>query len=970
MDGPGWRDGSRFGPYELRSLLGRGGMGEVYEAYDTVKDRVVAVKLLPEEYAKDPVYQVRFRRESQAAARLDEPHIIPIHDWGVIDGVLFIDMRLVSGVDLREILRGQGPMSPERALGVIDQIASALDAAHAAGLVHRDVKPANILVGESDFAYLADFGLAHSEGDSSVTQVGMAVGSYIYMAPERFDVGNVSGSADIYSLTCVLHECLTGASPFASASMNVLIRAHMTEPPPRPSTVRAGLPPALDAVIARGMAKDPGERYPTAVALAQAARAALTGPIPVAPTFVVRTPDPARFGQQSEPAPLSSLVPPEPTGEFSIIPTAATAVPTELQFEPLPSRQPKDTAPPVAAQANEPPVPIRPFPDAHLYEQGQQGYTPEPAQYPAPQTQRYGPVPSVSEPAVAMPQQRLPEFPSPDDGFAPPTEQYERAVPTPAAYAPASGAFPAGPGSAEEYSPATRAYGGSTPASGSFAVPETQRYDRAVPDAYSPAAAAFGESAPSSGSFAAPETRRYDGAVPDAYDPAVPAPGSNSFAAPETQRYDGAGSDGYGPEVRSYGDSAPGSGSFAAPETQRYDGAAQAYGSDARSYGDQAPSSGGFAAETRRYDGGNPEQYGHGAPPYGESAARQGSFAPEIQHYDGFGEDPYSPPTQQFRDPGVLSQAAEETRQYGIDAPQAYAQSAAHDAFADPAEAYGAAYDPDPHVATTQHYDGARQQAPNDPRYPEPDAYPAAQAYSDYQPDSPGYPHGTGGFYARDVADPQAAYGYAGQDESAYGAQGGAAQGYAHGNDGYGAPGEYDDYYGNGYHEPERRRSIVLPMLVAGVVIVVLAVGGVIGWTMFASKDKSADIVDQAGSITTSAVSRGTTPGAAAAPSASSTTSAAATSTALPAGAKSCSTGRAVPGSFAQTATGSEVTSCPFAEAVRQAYAESAAATSSRAPRSIVAVSPVTGRSYTMNCVASGQLVTCTGGENAVVYIY
>ncbi|WP_405177539.1 protein kinase domain-containing protein [Nocardia sp. NBC_01377] len=940
MDGPGWRDGSRFGPYELRSLLGRGGMGEVYEAYDTVKDRVVAIKLLPEEYAKDPVYQVRFRRESQAAARLDEPHIIPIHDWGVIDGVLFIDMRLVSGVDLREILRGQGPMSPERALGIIDQIASALDAAHAAGLVHRDVKPANILVGESDFAYLADFGLAHSEGDSSVTQVGMAVGSYIYMAPERFDVGDVSGSADIYSLTCVLHECLTGASPFASASMNVLIRAHMTEAPPRPSTLRAGLPPALDAVIARGMAKAPGDRYPTAVALAQAARAALTGPIPVAPTFVVRTPDPARFGQQSEPAPLSSLVPPEPTGEFSIIPTAATAVPTELQFEPLPSRQPKNAAPPVAAQADEPPVPIRPFPDAHLYEQGQQEYTPEPARYPAPQTQRYGPVPSVSEPAVAMPQQRLPEFPRPDAGFAPPTEQYERAVPTPGAYAPASGAFPAETGAAEGYGPETRAYGGSAPGSGSFAAPETQRYDGGVPDAYGPATQVFGGS----------------------------APGSGSFAAPETQRYDGAGSDAYVPEVRAYGDSAPGSGSFAAPETQRYDGAAQAYGSDAGSYGDPAPSSGGFAAETRRYDGGNPEQYGHGAPPYGESASQQGSFAPETQHYDGYGEDPYSPPTQQFRDPGALSQAAEETRQYGIDAPQAYAPSAAHDAFADPAEVYGAAYDPDPHVAATQHYDGARQQTPNDPRYPEPDAYPAAQAYSDYQPDSPGYPHGTGGFYAQDVADPQAAYGYGGHGEPADGAQGYAPGN--DGNDGYGAPGEYDDYYGNGYHEPERRRSIVLPMLVAGVVIVVLAVGGVIGWTMFASKDKSADIVDQAGSITTSAVSRGTTPGAAAAPSASSTTSAAATSTALPAGAKSCSAGRAVPGSFAQTATGSEVTSCPFAEAVRQAYAESAAATSSRAPRSIVAVSPVTGRSYTMNCVASGQLVTCTGGENAVVYIY
>uniref|UniRef100_UPI0005856470 serine/threonine-protein kinase n=1 Tax=Nocardia araoensis TaxID=228600 RepID=UPI0005856470 len=205
MQEPGPRTGTRFGPYELRSLLGKGGMGEVYEAYDTVKDRVVAVKLLSEELAKDPMYQLRFRRESQAAARLAEPHVIPIHDWGVIDGVLFIDMRLVRGVDLRTLLRGKGPLSPARAVGIIEQIASALDAAHANNLVHRDVKPANIMVTDADFAYLADFGIAHTEGDSAVTLVGMAVGSYIYMAPERFDVGPVTGRADVYSLACVLH---------------------------------------------------------------------------------------------------------------------------------------------------------------------------------------------------------------------------------------------------------------------------------------------------------------------------------------------------------------------------------------------------------------------------------------------------------------------------------------------------------------------------------------------------------------------------------------------------------------------------------------------------------------------------------------------------------------------------------------------------------------------------------------------
>ncbi|MGK8509430.1 protein kinase domain-containing protein [Nocardia asiatica] len=394
MQESGPRTGTRFGPYELRSLLGKGGMGEVYEAYDTVKNREVAVKLLSEELAKDPTYQLRFRRESQAAARLAEPHVIPIHDWGVIDGVLFIDMRLVRGVDLRSLLRGKGPLSPARAVGIIEQIASALDAAHASNLVHRDVKPANILVTDADYAYLADFGIAHTEGDSAVTLVGMAVGSYIYMAPERFDVGPVTGRADVYSLACVLHECLTGATPFPSASMNVLIKSHLSDPPPRPSTQASGIPAALDEVVRRGMAKDPADRFPTATALARAARAALATAQAAGPTIVVRAPDRSqRPGEQA-------AVAPESTGELSlpavIHPSAPTVVrPTETQFTPLPSAD--APVPQSAARAPYPPEvelpPMRPFPDAHLYPETQAyletaGYPQEP-EYPAPATQVY-----------------------------------------------------------------------------------------------------------------------------------------------------------------------------------------------------------------------------------------------------------------------------------------------------------------------------------------------------------------------------------------------------------------------------------------------------------------------------------------------------------------------------------------------------------------------------------------------------
>jgi serine/threonine protein kinase len=270
------RVGSQIGPYRLRRLLGKGGMGEVYEAEDTVKDRVVALKLLPEAVSHDPVFRKRLQREAHSAGRLQEPHVVPIHDYGEIEGLLYVDMRMIDGTDLRKMLKRYGPMTPARAVAIVRQIASALDAAHESGVMHRDVKPENIIITRDDFAYLVDFGIANAATDEKLTELGTAVGTYAYMAPERFTNDEVTYRADIYALTCVLHECLTGSQPYTGDSVSVVITAHLMQPIPRPSQERPGIPRAFDQVIARGMAKTPGDRYASTGDLAAAANDALT----------------------------------------------------------------------------------------------------------------------------------------------------------------------------------------------------------------------------------------------------------------------------------------------------------------------------------------------------------------------------------------------------------------------------------------------------------------------------------------------------------------------------------------------------------------------------------------------------------------------------------------------------------------------------------------------------------------------
>jgi serine/threonine protein kinase len=273
------RAGSQFGHYRLQRLLGRGGMGEVYEAYDTVKDRTVALKLMSQQFNSDDTFRRRMQREAHTAGRLQEPHIVPIHDYGEIGGQLFIDMRFVEGTDVAALIRRDGQLPPPRAVAIVGQVADALDAAHRAGVIHRDIKPENILVNENDFAYLVDFGIAAAFTDNrNLTKTGTAVGSWSYMAPERFGNAEISYRADIYALACVLYECLTGVPPFPAASLPALMAAHLTRPIPRPGHQNPAIPSAFDEVIARGMAKDPAERYHTAGDLARAAHDALSAP--------------------------------------------------------------------------------------------------------------------------------------------------------------------------------------------------------------------------------------------------------------------------------------------------------------------------------------------------------------------------------------------------------------------------------------------------------------------------------------------------------------------------------------------------------------------------------------------------------------------------------------------------------------------------------------------------------------------
>lgn len=262
--------GTTLADYRIGRLLGRGGMGEVYEAVDERLGRTVALKVLSGPVAHDAAFRERFLRESRAAARINSPHAVTIHNVGEVDGRLYLDMQLIDGEDLQDLLHRTGPLEPRRTLALLEQIAEAVDTAHESGLVHRDIKPGNILIDRRGRAYLGDFGLAQAVGDTRLTGTGSAIGSFPYMAPERFGADPTGPAVDVYALACVLYECLSGRYPFAGGSIEQYIAAHLYQPPPA-----LGAP--LDAVIARGMAKLPEDRYPTAGAMIADARAVLDG---------------------------------------------------------------------------------------------------------------------------------------------------------------------------------------------------------------------------------------------------------------------------------------------------------------------------------------------------------------------------------------------------------------------------------------------------------------------------------------------------------------------------------------------------------------------------------------------------------------------------------------------------------------------------------------------------------------------
>src|SRR3954471_23729365 len=331
--------GGQLGSYLIESVIGRGGMSTVYRARHSRLGTAVALKVLAPELSNDDKFRERFLREAKMAAGIDHPNVVPIYDTGLHDDALYMVMRYVAGGDLKALLRASGPLSAQQTLAILGPVARALDAAHGHGLVHRDVKPANILIqraanGEIEHIYLSDFGITkHAGSVSGLTGTGALVGTVDYMAPEQIESGTVSARTDVYALGCVFYQCVTGRVPFERDGDAAVLWAHVSDSVEQPSAVNSAVPAALDAPIARAMAKDPADRYGGCRDFIDACTAALGAGAGVA----TGTGTPTQVSEPTEPV----TPPPVPVA-------AAAAAPAQAQAPPGPPGPP---APPSQAPA-------------------------------------------------------------------------------------------------------------------------------------------------------------------------------------------------------------------------------------------------------------------------------------------------------------------------------------------------------------------------------------------------------------------------------------------------------------------------------------------------------------------------------------------------------------------------------------------------------------------------------------------
>ena len=390
--------GSQIASYQIVEQVGRGGMAVVYRARDTRLDRWVAVKILAPDLASDQVFRQRFIRESRAAAAVDHQNIIPIFEAGEADGVLFIAMRYVAGQDVRSLLDRVGKLPAARVVGIVTQVADALDAAHAHGLVHRDVKPANMLLsnpdgGAGDHVYLSDFGVSkQSQSSSSLTRTGQLVGTLDYLAPEQVEGRTVDGRTDLYALACAAFEMLCGAPPFTREQSMAVLWAQLSAPPPALTSRCPGLPPAVDQVMAKALAKSPDDRYGTCLGFATALHNACglgSGGSAEPPRSVtdVRSPtkvNPSRAAQEAPraPAPRAGDVASGPGGH---IPGQPDPEPFDPGWRPVspPAASPYPAASQPAPGYPAAPPAASPYPAASQPAPGYPAAPPAPSAYPA-----------------------------------------------------------------------------------------------------------------------------------------------------------------------------------------------------------------------------------------------------------------------------------------------------------------------------------------------------------------------------------------------------------------------------------------------------------------------------------------------------------------------------------------------------------------------------------------------------------